>query len=65
LRLKKTTHKTSCINAEYADIYTHHGIIKSGDVKVKYLKGGKICANIVNVDFMENGIIETNYKIWF
>jgi hypothetical protein len=61
VEIKKTTHKTSYINAEYADIHTHQGVIEGGDIKVKYLKGGKICANTVNIDFMENGVIEANY----
>jgi hypothetical protein len=61
VEIKKTTHKTSYINAEHADIHTHQGIIEGGDIKVRHLKGGTIRANTVSVDFMENGVIEANH----
>jgi hypothetical protein len=35
VEIKKTTHKTSHINAEYADINTHQGVIEGGDIKDK------------------------------
>ncbi|MDR2081402.1 MAG: hypothetical protein LBP54_05895 [Campylobacteraceae bacterium] len=57
----KKTHKNSHVNAEYADIQTHQGVIEGGDIKVKHLKGGTIRANTVSVDFMENGVIEANH----
>ncbi|MDR1977080.1 MAG: hypothetical protein LBQ18_08865 [Campylobacteraceae bacterium] len=61
VEIKQATHKTSYINAEYANIHTHGGIIEGGDIKVKHLKGGKIIANTATVDFLENGIIEADY----
>ncbi|MDR2099295.1 MAG: hypothetical protein LBP40_00525 [Campylobacteraceae bacterium] len=61
VEIKKTTHKTSRINAECADIHTHQGVIEGGDITIKYLKGGKISANIVGVDFAEEGVVEANY----
>ncbi|MDR2789739.1 MAG: hypothetical protein LBB59_02010 [Campylobacteraceae bacterium] len=57
----KKTHKSSHVNAEYADIHTHQGVIEGGDIKVKHLKGGTIRANTVSIDFMENGVIEANH----
>jgi hypothetical protein len=61
VEIRKATHKMSHINAEYADIHTHQGVIEGGDIKIKHLKGGRICADTVSVDFMENGVIEANY----
>jgi hypothetical protein len=61
VEVKKSTHKTSYINAEFADINTHKGVIEGGDIHIKQLKGGKVIANTISVDFMENGTIEANY----
>jgi hypothetical protein len=61
VEVKKSTHKTSYINAECANIHTHEGVIEGGDIRVKHLKGGKIVANTAVVDFVEDGIIEANY----
>ncbi|MDR1614011.1 MAG: hypothetical protein LBS26_00370 [Campylobacteraceae bacterium] len=61
VEVKKSTHKTSYINAEFADINTHKGVIEGGDIHIKQLKGGKVIANTISVDFMEDGTIEANY----
>ncbi|MDR0666705.1 MAG: hypothetical protein LBF71_04750 [Campylobacteraceae bacterium] len=61
VEIKKTTHKTSHVNAEYANIHTHQGVVEGGDIKIKYLKGGRVHADTVSVDFAENGIIEANH----
>ncbi|MDR2635214.1 MAG: hypothetical protein LBC08_00110 [Campylobacteraceae bacterium] len=61
VEVKKSTHKKSYINAESADIHTHKGVIEGGDVNIKRLVGGKVIADTIVVDFMENGTIEGNY----
>jgi hypothetical protein len=61
VEVKKSTHKKSYINAEQVHVNEHYGIIEGGDVEINYLKGGKVIANTVKVDLLEEGEITANY----
>ncbi|MDR3345593.1 MAG: hypothetical protein LBS73_00300 [Campylobacteraceae bacterium] len=58
---KKSTHKTSYINAEYVSVKQHAGFIEGGDVEIGHLKGGKIVADTLRIDFLESGEVEANH----
>jgi hypothetical protein len=61
VEVKKSTHKTSYINAEQVRVNEHCGVIEGGDVEIQHLKGGRIIADTVKIDFLESGEVQANH----